>query len=188
MISGRIESGVRCRNEDGGSTPKLQTPGLRKIRPSSSLSTDRRNRFPSPARRQPLRLPAARPVPARNRTGIFLLFLRSVGGLQVRNLFQTPEKADLFGAGGDRGARGSILFLPVTREEQGEPPKSGSASADQEPRLARRRTEGNMSARRLSGFGFALKPEAGMTAPPRLPVAAPDGSATSPVRPDRLSL
>ena len=55
-ISGRPECGVGRRNKDERSTRRFR-PGLRKIRPSSSLSTDRRNRLPSRARRQTLRPP-----------------------------------------------------------------------------------------------------------------------------------
>ncbi len=184
MITGRVEPLVGSRSKDGGSTRRIRRRCLRKIRSSSCLSTSRRNRCR--ARRGGNLSGRPRPTCSgseqdRN-SPCYLYVMLSVN--MFRNLSQSSEKIDLFRAGGGRRAHGSPRFLPDSREKQEELPQSGRASADRKSRLAGRRTGGSGSARRLSGFGFAVKPsfrpDDSAACGARPPVPGADGSATGP--------
>ncbi len=124
MFSGRLESGVgrdRCRNKGRRLTRRVR-PWSSKIRPSSSLSTNRRNR--SRARRLDNLSGRPRRDLFRLETGqIFsCYFYVRLAVYRFRSLFQASEEQDLFLTVTGRRTREPTLFFPVTREKQGEPP------------------------------------------------------------------
>ena len=113
-IRGRV-SWTRLEVQPGASA----LPCLRKIRPSSCLSTSRRNRFRARRGGNLSGRPRAL-CSGSEQAGILRVISTSKSTVyRVRSLVQTSENEDLFLAGSGREAQGSSLFLPVTREKQG---------------------------------------------------------------------